>query len=47
MGEDGCGGVPSMHAHAHTHAHTCMHYKHDNFMQMAADIEKSLGNPMM
>ena len=34
------GGVPThvhmpAHAHTHTHTRTCMHGKHDNFMQMA------------
>ena len=42
-------GVPCMHAHtwmhAHAHTNTYMHYKHDKFMQMAAPIGKSLGNP--
>ena len=35
------GGVPThvhMHMHAHMHTHTCMHGKHDNFMQMGAPI---------
>ena len=27
-----------MHAHTCTRAHTCMRYRHDNFMQMAAPI---------
>ena len=32
----GDGGiVGNAHASVHTHAHSCMHYKHDNFMQMA------------
>ena len=39
-----------MHAHTHTcthvHARACMHYRHDNFMQMAAPIGISqLGIP--
>ena len=32
------GGVPHTHVHMHVHACTCMHGKHDNFMQMAAPI---------
>ena len=36
------GGTPHTCTHAHTcmhaHARTCMHGKHDNFMQMAAPI---------
>ena len=37
---DGCGGAPHMCTCTRTHAHarTCMHGKHDNFMQMAAPI---------
>ena len=39
-------GVPHTHVHVHgcmhMHARTCMHGKHDNFMQMAAPIG---GNP--
>ena len=31
--------------HAHAHINTYMHYKHDNFMQMAAPTGKFLGNP--
>ena len=46
---DGVGGAPT-HVHMHAHAHTCMHGKHDNFMQMATPIG-FLGNswefPMM
>ena len=46
----GC-GVPHTHAHACTcmHTHTCMHGKHDNFIQMATplDLGKSQGFPMM
>ena len=51
--DGGLGVAPThmhMHAHAGTHTHTCMHGKHDNFMQMAASIG-FLGNawefPMM
>ena len=42
MGVQGSWGCPPthmhMHAHAHTHIRTCMHGKHDNFMQMATPI---------
>ena len=44
MGVGGGWGVPSTNMHMHTHAHTCVHGKHDNFMQMAASIG-FLGNP--
>ena len=37
MGVGGVGGTPT-HVHMHAHAHTCVHGKHDNFMQMAAPI---------
>ena len=30
--------------HIHTHATTCMHIKHDNFMQMAMPMGQTLGN---
>ena len=33
----------STHIHACAHTCTCMHVKHDNFMQMATPIGKSLG----
>ena len=38
------GGCPHTHAHTHACTRTCMHGKHDNFMQMAASIG-FLGNP--
>ena len=47
-GRGGWRGAPThMHTHAHAcmHARTCMHGKHDNFMQMAAPIGESLGIP--
>ena len=34
----GLGVPPHMCTHTHMHAHTCMHGKHDNFMQMATPI---------
>ena len=44
------GGAPHTCAHTctcmHTHAHTCMHGKHDNFMQMAAPIGGIHGNSL-
>ena len=45
------GGAPThvhMHVHActHTHTHTCMHGKHDNFMQMATPIWGIPGNSL-
>ena len=39
------GGVPT-HVHMHTHAPTCMHGKHDNFMQMATPIGGNPGNSL-
>ena len=43
-------GYPHTHAHAcacmHTHVRTCMHGKHDNFMQMAAPIGGIHGNSL-
>ena len=46
----GVGGTPytcaHAHAHMHTHACTCMHGKHDNFMQMAAPIGGIPGNSL-
>ena len=40
-----CGRVPC--PCMHTHAHACMyiHVKHDNLMQMAVPMGKSLGKP--
>ena len=32
------------HFHACTCTHTCMHFKYDNFMHMAAPMRGSLGN---
>ena len=44
------GGGPHTRAHAracmHVHAHTCVHGKHDNFMQMAAPIGGIPGNSL-
>ena len=37
------GGAPT-HVHMHTHTPTCMHGKHDNFMQMATPIGGNPGN---
>ena len=34
------------HAHMHAHEHTCMHGKHDNFMQMATPIGGIPGNSL-
>ena len=42
----GC-GIPPIHMHMHGHACTCMHGKHDNFMQMAAPIGENPGNSLM
>ena len=43
-GGQGClGGAPHTHACAHAHTRACG--KHDNFMQMAAPLEESLGIP--
>ena len=40
------GGAPYM--YTHVYVCTCAYmYKHDNFMQMAAPIGNSLGNPIM
>ena len=39
-------GVPNTHVHTHAHARTCMHGKHDNFMQMAAPIGGIPGNSL-
>ena len=33
--------------HTHTHARTCMHGKHDNFMQMATPIGGIPGNSLL
>ena len=38
-------GKPHTYVHACTHMYTCMHYEHDNFMQMAVPIGKSMGIP--
>ena len=44
------GGCPHTHAHAHIcmqmHARTCMHGKHDNFMQMVTPIGGIPGNSL-
>ena len=44
------GGCPHTRAHActcmHTHTRTCVHGKHDNFMQMAAPIGGIPGNSL-
>ena len=40
------GGAPHTSAHARMHTHTCMHGKHDNFMQMAAPIGGIHGNSL-
>ena len=45
MGVGGVWGAPT-HMHTHVHAHTCMHGKHDNFMQMAAPIGGIPGNSL-
>ena len=37
-------GVPCTYVHMHMHACTCMHGKHDNFMQMAVPIGGIPGN---
>ena len=37
-GHLGARGVPR---HVHTHAHTCIHIRHDNFMQMAFPIPRN------
>ena len=45
----GCPYTPThmhMHVHARTHTRTCMHGKHDNFMQMAAPIGGIHGNSL-
>ena len=41
------GGAPHTCACAcmHARAHTCMHGKHDNFMQIAAPLGESMGIP--
>ena len=46
MGVGGGWGVPPTHVHMHVHARTCMHGKHDNFMQMAAPIGGIPGNSL-
>ena len=47
MGWGGWGVPPHMCTcmYMHTHTHTCMHGKHDNFMQMATPLGESLGIP--
>ena len=47
-GVGGGWGMPPTRAHAcaHTHTCTCMHGKHDNFMQMAAPIGGIPGNSL-
>ena len=41
------GGAPThVHMCPHAHACTCMHGKHDNFMQMAAPIGGNPGNSL-
>ena len=40
------GGCPHTCACMHMHARTCMHGKHDNFMQMAAPIGGIPGNSL-
>ena len=40
------GGCPPTHVHTHAHAHTCIHGKHDNFMEMAAPIGGIPGNSL-
>ena len=43
MGWGWLGGAPT---HVHMHAHgPCTHFKHDNFMQMAAPLGEFLGIP--
>ena len=43
---DGVGGWLGGASHTHTHACTCMHGKHDNFMQMTAPIRGIPGNSL-